>query len=148
MAPDSAKVVNKARELAITHILVGLLLVIFGIADRFTDSWKGDKYFGIWIGVWMCITGGLGIPGSRKERSKHRKSFGQVTGDAGYVMTQGPSGVPVAIPMQACSGAVAVQTVISGAQGVQQQIILLPVSGPDGFQVDIPPPYEEEEKMT
>lgn len=68
------------------------------------------------------------------------------TGDAGYVITQGPSGAPVAIPIQAGSGVVDVQNVIPRAQGGQPQMIMLAVSGAEGYQGDMPPPYEEVEK--
>ena len=63
-------------------------------------------------------------------------SQGQVlyTANAGYVMTQGPGGAPVAIPMQAGGGMVAVQTVTPGAQGGQPQMVMVPVSGAQGYQ--------------
>ncbi|KAL9961758.1 hypothetical protein ACROYT_G030772 [Oculina patagonica] len=233
MADDSPKAANMARVLSIVHIIVGFLLVCFGIADAAVGYfWTGYVGFGIWIGVWMCIAGGLGIPGTRKERSTSRNAFagifmgfsitsavfggiiiicyslsiakyqddyrydynydyrydrsvrsrryeksgydadmaisaivlilgivefatgiwasvclclmkpctccrgtqpqqGQVmyTANTGYVMTQGPGGVPVAIPMQAGGGMVAVQTVTPGAQGCQPQMVMVPVSG-------------------
>ncbi|KAL9961016.1 hypothetical protein ACROYT_G029895 [Oculina patagonica] len=241
MACDSAKAVYMARILAIAHIVVGLLLVIFGIAERVKEiTWTGDVCFGIWIGVWMCVTGGLGIPGTRKERSTPRNACAgvflgflipsavlggiiiiiysltivhkklaiaftwiifilgivefaigiwaavcicqiqpcsniappqqdQVTTDsAGYVMTQGPGGAPMAIPIQTSGGVVAVQTLIPVVQVSQPQIIMVPVSAVEGYQpnmvqaaaseamtieyetlqVDMPPPYEEVEHMT
>ncbi|KAL9961032.1 hypothetical protein ACROYT_G029912 [Oculina patagonica] len=79
MADDSPKAANMARVLAIVHIIVGFLLFCFGIADRAVGNfWMGHGCFGIWIGVWMCIAGGLGIPGTRKERSTSRNSFAGV----------------------------------------------------------------------
>ena len=45
----------------------------------------------------------------------------------GYVMTQGVDGVPVAIPVQAGGGMVAMQA--SHAQAAQPPMVLVPVSG-------------------
>ena len=100
----------------------------------------------------------------------HLKSFfsqRQViyTANTGYVMTQGG---PVAIPMQAGAGMVAVQTVTPGAQGGQPQMVMVPVSGAEGYpphlvqsapagamatgyqpqQVQSPPPYAQGQYMT
>ena len=90
------------------------------------------------------------------------------TASAGYIMSRGPGGAPVAIPVQAGGGMVAVQTVTPGAQGDQPQMVMVPVSGAQGYQphlvqgaqpesmstgnqplrVDMPPPYSQEEYMT
>ncbi len=63
-------------------------------------------------------------------------SQGQVmyTANTGYVMTQGPGGVPVAVPMQAGGGMVAVQNVTPGAQGGQPQMVMVPVSAAGNYQ--------------
>ena len=43
-----------ARILAIVHIIVGFLLICFGIADRAVEYfWTGYGCYGIWIGVWV-----------------------------------------------------------------------------------------------
>ncbi len=57
MADNSAKVVKMARILAILHIIVGVLLICFGIADRTVNNklWPGGFCFGIWIGVWVSM---------------------------------------------------------------------------------------------
>lgn len=58
MADNSAKVAKMTRILAITHLIVGFLLISFGIAERavnFRYNWTGHVYFGIWIGVWVSI---------------------------------------------------------------------------------------------
>ena len=55
---DSVKLANMVRVLAIVHIIVGILLIFFGIADRlfqYSKSWTGSVYFGVWIGVWVSI---------------------------------------------------------------------------------------------
>ena len=54
MADNSGKVANMARILAIVHIIVGFLLICFGIADRAVEYfWTGYGCYGIWIGVWV-----------------------------------------------------------------------------------------------
>ena len=55
------------------------------------------------------------------------------TANTGYVMTHGAGGVPVAIPMQAGGGMVALQTVTPGAQAGQPQMVMVPVSGAGGY---------------
>ena len=56
----SNEVVSMARALAITHIVVGALLIIFGIADGVTavlgDEFvfiAGYGFYGVWIGTWV-----------------------------------------------------------------------------------------------
>ena len=74
---------------------------------------------------------------------------------AGYIVTQGPDGVPVAIPVQTGGGIRAVEP--SGAQVNQPAMVLVPASGAAGQPVMVQsPPYaaipstvflpEEEEK--
>jgi len=54
MVENSAKVAKMARILAIVHIIVGVLLICFGIADRAVEYfWTGYVGFGIWIGLWV-----------------------------------------------------------------------------------------------
>ncbi len=56
MADDSPKAANMARVLSIVHIIVGFLLVCFGIADAAVGYfWTGYVGFGIWIGVWVSF---------------------------------------------------------------------------------------------
>ncbi|XP_027036111.1 uncharacterized protein LOC113664683 [Pocillopora damicornis] len=79
MADQTAKVAVMGRYLAITHIIVGVLLFCFGIADYVTQHfWTGYVCFGIWIGIWMCITGGLGIPGTQRDPSSSRNVFASI----------------------------------------------------------------------
>ena len=59
---------------------------------------------------------------------------------AGYIMTQGADGVPVAIAVQAGGGMIAIQA--SGTQGDQPPLVRVPVSGAAGGQhvmVQTPP---------
>ena len=56
----SRAVVSRVRVLAITHILVGALLVIFGIANGVTqnsyDTFNSTSgYFGAGAGVWVSF---------------------------------------------------------------------------------------------
>ena len=52
----ASEVFTMARSLAIVHIIIGLLLVCFGIADRVVDyGWTGRYGFGIWIGLWVSF---------------------------------------------------------------------------------------------
>ena len=56
MADYSTNVATMARLLAIAHIVVGTLLICFGIADRlvqYYDAWTGYGFFGVWIGIWV-----------------------------------------------------------------------------------------------
>ena len=54
MADNAGRVTNMARILAIVHIIVGSLLICFGIADRAVGYlFTGYIGFGIWIGVWV-----------------------------------------------------------------------------------------------
>ena len=52
----------------------------------------------------------------------------------GSFMSQAPGGVPVTVPIQAGGDIVAVQTVTSGAQEGQPQMVMVPVSGTTGHQ--------------
>ncbi|XP_074607351.1 uncharacterized protein LOC141860206 [Acropora palmata] len=77
--------VSMVRFLAITHIIVGALLFIFGLADGVTSLLGGDKvdlvffsgnaFFGLWTGTWTCIAGALGIPGSTPQRTPRRNCY-------------------------------------------------------------------------
>jgi len=53
MADNLAKYTEKARILAFVHIMVGFLLVCFGIADRIVGTWTGVIGMGIWTGIWV-----------------------------------------------------------------------------------------------
>ena len=52
---------------------------------------------------------------------------------AGYIMTQGPDGVPVAVPVQAGGGMVTMQMI--GAQAVQSPMVMVSASGSAGQTV-------------
>ncbi|XP_074607339.1 uncharacterized protein LOC141860195 isoform X2 [Acropora palmata] len=62
----SRPVVSRVRVLAITHILVGALLIIFGIANgvtqNFYDTFNSSfGFFGIGTGIWAGIFMGFAI---------------------------------------------------------------------------------------
>ena len=45
-----------ARLVALAHVIVGVLLFIFGIVDRVEGYfWTGEGCFGIWCGVWVSF---------------------------------------------------------------------------------------------
>ena len=56
------------------------------------------------------------------------------TANPGYIMVQGPDGVPMAVPVQPSGGMVSVQTTTAGTQERQPQMVLVPVSGATGYQ--------------
>jgi len=52
------------KGLAITQLIIGILSVIIGIAvvaSLYANSWVRNSGAGIWAGLWICITGILGI---------------------------------------------------------------------------------------
>ena len=56
MADNSAKVAKMARAFAIVHIIVGFLLIYFGIPDGVLEYfWIGYVGFGVWTGVWVSF---------------------------------------------------------------------------------------------
>ncbi|XP_044181687.1 uncharacterized protein LOC114969462 [Acropora millepora] len=79
----SSRTVSMVRVLAIFHIVVGALLIIFGIADSVTSLtnshrltfWTGFIFFGVWIGTWMCIAGAQGILGSTSQTTPSRDYY-------------------------------------------------------------------------
>ena len=64
----SSRTVSLVRSLAIFHIVVGALLIIFGIADGVTSLatrgytfWTGVVFFGVWIGTWVSVSHCIGF---------------------------------------------------------------------------------------
>ena len=59
----SSRTVSMVRVLAIFHIVVGALLIIFGIADSVTTFGNPESFsfltgvicFGVWIGTWVSF---------------------------------------------------------------------------------------------
>lgn len=79
MADNRSRYLKMARLLAFGHILIGVLLFILGIVDRVHGYfWSGEGCFGIWCGLWMCITGVLGIPASSRERTSSSNALAAV----------------------------------------------------------------------
>ena len=58
MADNLTKTITKARALAVCHVIVGFLLVCFGIAGRVLGSYTGILYLGISTGIWVSRIGG------------------------------------------------------------------------------------------
>ncbi|XP_015757486.1 PREDICTED: uncharacterized protein LOC107336918 isoform X2 [Acropora digitifera] len=70
--------VARARVLAFIHIVVGALLIIFGIVDAaliFYGAYIRFLVLPIVFGIWTCITGGLGIPASSPQRTSKSNCF-------------------------------------------------------------------------
>ena len=57
MADNAATATNSARILAIVHVIVGFLLVSFGVADCVAGTWTGNIGMGIWTGTWVSRIG-------------------------------------------------------------------------------------------
>lgn len=53
MADNLTKTITKARALAVCHVIVGFLLVCFGVADYVAGTWTGIIGMGIWTGIWV-----------------------------------------------------------------------------------------------
>lgn len=79
MADYSSQATTVGRFLAIAHLFLGFILVCFGIADYATTYFfTGYICLGIWIGIWMGVTGILGVLGTRKERTTSRDTIGAI----------------------------------------------------------------------
>ena len=75
---DSVKLANMVRLLAIVHIIVGFLLICFGIADRvveYRDSWTGYWYYGIWMGIWVSTQYNLENYGIIQHEIMHKLRY-------------------------------------------------------------------------
>lgn len=54
MAQNITNTLKYARFIALAHIIVGVLLFVFGIIDRLHGYfWTGYGCFGIWCGAWV-----------------------------------------------------------------------------------------------
>lgn len=79
MEVATARNLKISRILAFVHIITGFLLLVLGIVDRVHGFfWSGEGCFGIWCGIWMCITGSLGIQGSARERTRYSNGWAGV----------------------------------------------------------------------
>ncbi|XP_067047536.1 uncharacterized protein [Acropora muricata] len=88
--PASRSIASTVRVLAITHVLVGALAIIFGMAwqlrygvEAFLENfnvWRllDPGFVVVWTGIWMCIAGGLGIPGRTLQRTRQSNLFASV----------------------------------------------------------------------
>jgi len=89
-----------------------------------------EAAIGIWAAVCLCImkpcTCYYGNPPQQCEV--------MYSPNSGSVMNQYPSGVSLAVPMQAGSGMIPIKTVTPGPQGDQPQMAVVPVSGMVGNQ--------------
>ncbi|XP_073250858.1 uncharacterized protein [Porites lutea] len=76
MVENTRRIVKCASKvIALVHIPVGVLLLVFGIVERVHVhpryfDFTGQMGIGIWCGAWTCITGVLGILANIKGRSR------------------------------------------------------------------------------
>ncbi|KAL9961024.1 hypothetical protein ACROYT_G029904 [Oculina patagonica] len=108
------------RRLYTNEMVISAIILILGIVEF---------VIGIWVSVCLCKM----KPHCYTCCYGNTPQQGQAmyTANVGYVMTQGPGGVPVAVPMQA----VGVQTVTPSEQGSQPQMVMVPVTpGAQGGQ--------------
>ncbi|XP_048590600.1 membrane-spanning 4-domains subfamily A member 8 isoform X2 [Nematostella vectensis] len=71
------------RTLGIAQIVIGSLMAIFGISSVATVSnWTSIAGFGIWIGIWVVITGVLGYIGAKDNNTPNNCLIGTMIGFA------------------------------------------------------------------
>lgn len=107
---------NYDAEMAITAITLILGIVEFAI--------------GIWTAALCCYITSCECCGTSPEQTTsvvYVSNQGVVSG--GYIMGQGPGGVPIAFPVQQAGGVVAVPVSSSGAVGVHPQMVQVPTGG-------------------
>ncbi|XP_073250864.1 uncharacterized protein [Porites lutea] len=85
MAENTTYLSNYLRGawfIALTHIVVGMLLFVMAIMDRLYGRDPGIErfYLGISSGVWMSITGGLGILSRKRRRTSNYSCECQLAG--------------------------------------------------------------------
>ncbi|KAL9961026.1 hypothetical protein ACROYT_G029906 [Oculina patagonica] len=104
-----------------TEIAITAMILILGIVE-FT--------IGIAASVCLCLM----KPFNCCYSAPFQQQQAMYTANTGYVMTQGPVGHAVAIPMQAAGDMVAVQTVTPDAQEDHPQMVMVPVSAAGVYQ--------------
>lgn len=68
---------SSLRVLAITQMVIGALVIIFGILCIITvRHWTSYVGFGIWTGIWVVITGILGFLGAKHDNSPNKCLIG------------------------------------------------------------------------
>lgn len=64
------------RFLAFLQCVVGFLMIVFGIVDKAkNDLFTSDVTFGIWIGLWVLVTGCIGIAASSRKHPVPEQSL-------------------------------------------------------------------------
>jgi len=109
-------------EVYITKVAVSAVILVLGIAE-FT--------VGIWAAICCCVMDPCACCAHCSTSPQQMTQQVVCTANtAGYIMTTGPDGIPMAVP--AGTGMAAVQA--SGAQGGQVPMVLVPASGALGAQ--------------
>ncbi|XP_048590605.1 uncharacterized protein LOC116619500 [Nematostella vectensis] len=72
------------RNLGIFQMVIGALMVVFGIASvaAAQQHWTTFVGFGIWVGIWVTITGILGYIGGRDNNTPNNCLIGTMIGFA------------------------------------------------------------------
>lgn len=64
------------RLLAFLQCVLGFLMIVFGIVDKVeNDLFTSEATFGIWIGLWVLITGCIGIAASSRKHPVPEQSL-------------------------------------------------------------------------
>ncbi|KAM7431338.1 hypothetical protein ABFA07_018079 [Porites harrisoni] len=65
------------RGLAITQLVFGSLMIVFGIASIIAvHHWSSYAGFGIWVGIWVLISGILGYVGAKDNANPNKCLIG------------------------------------------------------------------------
>ncbi|KAL9961008.1 hypothetical protein ACROYT_G029884 [Oculina patagonica] len=99
-----------------TQMALCAVILILGIVEFASE---------IWAAVCLCLM----KPCTCCNGTPPQQGQMMYTANSDYAMTPFPVGVPVAVPMQAGGGMVAMQTILPGAQAGQPQMVVIPVSG-------------------
>jgi len=68
---------SSLRGLAIAQMVFGALMLVFGIASiAAVDRWISHIAFGIWVGIWVLITGILGYIGAKDDSTPNKCLIG------------------------------------------------------------------------
>ncbi|XP_078383172.1 uncharacterized protein LOC144665748 [Oculina patagonica] len=68
---------SSLRGLAVAQMIFGALMIIFGIASvAAVHHWSSYVGFGIWVGIWVLITGILGYIGAKDDVNPNKCLIG------------------------------------------------------------------------
>ncbi|KAJ7384864.1 hypothetical protein OS493_019542 [Desmophyllum pertusum] len=68
---------SSLRGLAIAQMVFGALMMVFGVGSIIAvDYWSSYVAFGIWVGIWVLITGILGYIGAKNDLAPNKCLIG------------------------------------------------------------------------